>query len=263
MRVAQDAQKQWNARISALPLLHKDEQRLWEKFRSTCNTVFEMRSSAREAVKAAAEADRAKHTEKIAELRALASQSDEKALQLGVSAIQAAWRGLPRPDRGAERQFDDALEAANKQLKHLRRDKARGAWRALAYLDTALTALEAMPGDPGLLAAAEAAKSACDAKLLTHSGIATRLKAALAGSRPSLAKGAPVKAELMIDLEMALDLSSPPDETAARRARQLAQLANAMKNRTARPEPTALFLDFLGTPGPVDQMRVERVVARL
>jgi hypothetical protein len=264
MKVAQEAQKQWNARVSGLPLLHKDEQRLWDSFRTTCNSVFEMRSAARESVKAAAHADREKHAAVIAQLHsataAAKAAGDEKALQVGVSEAMAAWRALPRADHGAARKFDDAVESAQKETKHLRRAKARGAWQALADFDAALGGLEAAPGDADKLAAVEAARAACDAKQLTQPDLAARLKAALAGSAKVTSTA---KAERLIDIEMALQLSSPPEEAALRRARQMAQLVHAMKNRTARPEPTALFLAFVATAGQADAQRVARVVARL
>jgi hypothetical protein len=263
MRVAQEAQKKWNERATPLQLHRKDEQKLWDKFRGVCNVVFEMRSAARDSVKAAFQADREKHALKIAEIRALSSIIDEKALNTALTEAQTAWRALGRPDRGAERQYDDAIEAARKQLTALKRDKQRGAWRMLAALDTALTALETTPGDEALKASADTARVACDAKQVAHAGLVARVKAAHAGAPLVATKGAPTKADLMLDLEMALDLSSPPEEATARRARQMAQLANAMKNRTARAEPTALFMDFMAIRGAVDAARLERIVARL
>ena len=235
MQVSQDCQKQWNVRSSPLPLPRKEEQALWEKFRKLGNTVFEMRAQAREAVKVQVQAERAAAAEREREARAAA----------------------------------DARQARE-------RDK----WNVLAELDGLLGASEqqlAAAGDVARLnEKITLAVARLDAKHAAHKGLAARIASVTAahattGTAANVAANAVAnavvaakrRAELLLDLELALNIPAQPGEESARRARQLLLLSNTLKNRGARTEPRDMLLDLVAQPGAPIPERLTQIAAKL
>ncbi len=270
MQVAQDCQKLWNQRVSPLMLPRKEEQALWEKFRALGNTVFEMRAQAREAVKALQGAAREEHTQHIAALRALKQETVRATVQTRLTELQTAWRNsAARPDRGSERQYDEAVEMVKAHLLHLKRSDERSVWDALMDLDDALTQAEGRGEPQGSEAAADATAwlekiSAIEARLdpkhAAHTGIGARKAAALSG-KPLAAKVK--RADLLLDLELALAIPAQPGEEAARRARQMVLLSNTLKDRGVRPAPRDMLLNLIGTSGATGRHRLAAIIAKL
>ena len=227
MQVSQDCQKLWNARPASanppLPLPRKEEQALWEKFRALGNTVFEMRAAAREAVKVQVQVERAAEAEREREVRA---KADAKRVQ--------------------------------------ERDK----WNVLAELDALLGEAEAQLANDaaraGLSEKISAAQARLDAKHAAHKGLVARITAVAAG-QPISADAAREKrrADLLLDLELALNIPPQPGEESARRARQLLLLSNTLKNRATRAEPRDMLLDLVAQPGSRAAERLARIAGKL
>ena len=270
MQVAQDCQKLWNQRVSPLMLPRKEEQALWEKFRALGNTVFEMRAQAREAVKAKQGAAREEHTQHIAALRALKQETVRATVQTRLTELQTAWRNCAaRPDRGSERQYDEAVEMVKAHLLHLKRSDERSVWDALMDLDDALTQAEGHGEPQGGTAAVDTAawpekitaiEARLDPKHAGHAGIGARKAAALSG-KPLAAKVK--RADLLLDLELALSIPAQPGEEAARRARQMVLLSNTLKDRGVRPAPRDMLLNLIGTSGSTERHRLAAIIAKL
>ena len=223
MQLAQDCQKLWNARTSPLPLARKEEQALWEKFRALGNTVFEMRAQAREAVKAQVQVERAAEAEREREIRAKAEA---------------------------------------------RRAQERDKWNVLALLDGLLCEAEGSPAggsDTGSDAGAlrekiSAAVARLDARHAAHKDLSARVSAATAGRHLVASAG---RAELLLDLELALGIPAPAGEEGARRARQMLLLSRTLKNRATRIEPRDMLLELVAQPGATAPERLGRIAAKL
>ena len=71
------------------------------------------------------------------------------------------------------------------------------------------------------------------------------------------------RAELLLDLELALNIPAQPGEESARRARQLLLLSNTLKNRGARTEPRDMLLDLVAQPGAPIPERLTQIAAKL
>ena len=264
MQLAQDCQKQWNQRVSPLMLPRKEEQALWEKFRALGNTVFEMRAEAREAVKAKQGAAREEHAQQIAALRALKQEPVRATVQARLAELQTAWRNsVTRPDRGIERQYDEAVEMVKSHLTQLKRSDERSVWDALMDLDAALTQAETGTPAPAATGWAEtiaAIGARLDPKHAAHAGIGARKAAALAGQAlPAKVK----RADQLLDLELALAIAAQPGEEGARRARQMVLLSNTLKDRGVRPAPRDLLLTLIGTSGATERHRLAAIIGKL
>ena len=261
MQIAQDCQKQWNQRVSPLMLPRKEEQALWEKFRALGNTVFEMRAQAREAIKARHGAERELQNQHVTSLRALVQEPDRAVVQARLTELQAAWRQLAaRPERGAERQYDEALQSVKTHLTALKRQEERGVWDALLDLDAALAVAEQQPGMPEAAERIAAILPRLDPKHAAHAAISARKAAVLAGK--SIAAKTK-RADLLLDLELALGIPAQPGEEAARRARQMVLLSTTLKDKGARREPREMLFNLIGHPGSTERQRLEAIVAKL
>ena len=263
MKVAQDCQKQWNQRVSPLMLPRKEEQTLWDKFRALGNTVFEMRTQAREAVKAKQGAEREQHTQQTAAVRALTGETDRNVIQTRLTELQTAWRQYAtRPERNAERQFDDAVQSVRTHLTSLKRRDERSVWDALLDLDALLHEAEheQQPGNADMVARVDALLPKLDPKHASHSGIGARKAAALAGKALAAKLQRP---DLLIDLELALGIPAQPGEEAARRARQMVLLSTTLKDRGAKREPREMLLGLIALPGSTARVRLEAVISKL
>ena len=261
MQVAQDCQKQWNQRLSPLMLPRKEEQALWEKFRTLGNSVFEMRAQAREAVKAKHGAERELQTAHIAALRALLQETDRGTIQTRLTELQSAWRQLAvRPERGAERQYDDAITAVKTHLGALKRRDERSVWDALLDLDAAMAQAEQQPGAPEWAEKLAAIVPRLDPKHAAHPGIATRRAAVLDGKAVAAKTQ---RSDLLLDLELALGIPVQPGEEAARRARQMVLLSTTLKDRGVRREPREMLFNLIAHPGSTERRRLEAVIAKL
>ena len=264
MKIAQDCQKQWNQRVSPLMLPRKEEQTLWDKFRALGNTVFEMRSLAREAAKVQQGAARAQHQQQIAGVRALTQEADRAKAQARLTELQGVWRqsaqSAARPERDIERKFDDAVQSVKTHLASLKRQDERSVWDALLDLDALLHEAEQRPGATDLAARVDALIPKLDPKHAAHAGITARKMAALQG-KPVTSKLQ--RADVLLDLELALGIPAPPGEEAARRMRQMVLLSTTLKDRGIKREPREMLLGLIALPGSTARARLDAVINRL
>lgn len=264
MKVAQDCQKQWNQRVSPLMLARKEEQALWDKFRALGNSVFEMRSLARAAAKVKQGAEREQQQQQIASVRALTQEADRSVVQARLTELQSTWRqgvqGSARPERDSERKFDDAVQVVRTHLTGLKRRDERSVWDALLDFDAALSDAEQQPGTTDCGARIEALLPKLDPKHAAHTGINARKAAVLAG-KPLTAKLQ--RADLLLDLELALGIPAQPGEEAARRTRQMVLLSTTLKDRGIKREPRDLLLGLIAMPGSTARARLEAVIHKL
>lgn len=261
MKIAQDCQKQWNQRVSPLMLPRKEEQTLWDNFRALGNTVFEMRSLAREAAKVKQGAEREQHQLQITAVRALTQEAERAAVQTRLTEMQGAWRqSASHADRDSERKFDDAVQSVKAHLASLKRQDERSVWDALLDLDALLHEAEQQPGDTDMAARVDTLIPKLDPKHAAHPGITARKAAALQG-KPVTSKLQ--RADVLLDLELALGIPAQPGEEAARRMRQMVLLSTTFKDRGVKREPREMLLGLIALPGSTARARLEAVIIKL
>ena len=261
MRVAQESQKAWSAIRGAVPMPRKEGDKLWESFRATCNAIFNLRDEARTLAKAAGDAKRQALQTLIADATAAATLPDAAQIDARLSELGAAWhahdsRESPN-ERNLQERFDNAVKRAREAAQAHRRAARAHVWRDVIRLDQTICAIDAARAEDqssGALAGFHATLAELATKLAAelprHGGLATRLNAVQSSTAPvpnhaALLEGAEERAQVLLDLELALQLDSPPEAANQRRARQLLMLAGKLKNREAGAQPGTLFAKLL------------------
>ncbi len=277
MRVAQDTQKRWTAERHALqgfhPAARREEQVLWDTYRNACSAIFALRDGKREQ-------ERSQQTLRAGEGRAALDELENLALGDDFAVLARRSGELERSardnalDPAAKRRLEVAVDKVRSRMAHLKQAAARESLQRLVNFDQALCRVEAARAagnvDAPMLGAAVLMQSELQAILGKERALRDRATSALEiNSVDWLAQinhGEASRAVLMIDLEIVLGLESPPALAQARRMRQLARLAEALKHRATAQTPVAMLSSLLGTAGPPagdDDTRLRAIVAAL
>jgi hypothetical protein len=275
MRVARDAQKRWQEQRHPMPLPRKEEQQLWETFRAKCSAIFALRDAKREEEKGKAAAQEGTRALVINNVIALAEAADPVAANAHLSQLFTEWNAMERPDNASRKRFDDAVARARNRIDSLKREAAAAlAGRMLAF-DTELCKLEQAQADGNTVDAAPLAAQMEELgkTLSRHKGLKARAERIIKGSAAPadwaklMAAGSASRTTLLLDLELTLGVDSPPELAAARRARQMERLADAMKNRGASAKSPEEMLDALlalpASPSESNVVRLTAIVASL
>ena len=261
MRVAQDTQKRWTGERHALQSFHpaarREEQVLWDTYRNACSAIFALRDGKREQERSQ-QAQRAGEVRTaLEELETLAQGDDVALLARRMPELERSARGNAL-DPAAKRRLDVAVDKVRSRVAHLKQAAARESLQRLVDFDQALCRVEAARAagivDAPLLDAAVVMQSELQGILSKERAMRDRATSVLGTNKVDwqarIKQGEASRAVLMIDMEIAFGLESPPTLAQARRMRQLTRLAEAMKNRTAAQTPQALLSSLLGTAGP-------------
>jgi hypothetical protein len=233
---AKRLQQRWTNERLGVGLHRKDEDELWQAFRSACNAVFEARDAGKKEFFAELEANYAKREALIEQMRQLPHAQgdapiDAKSLDAQIKALISQWSAAGEVPRAkADKQFDRW-----KRVVDAARDAAR-AQRGAAERDKLGDALAAHAAQVGTVS---------DAKLNQ------------------------AKADALTDLEIAAGVDSPPEFKQARMARQVAALAARMKGGGENLPLAERVRRWAAMPGgtaadePSTQARLKAVLARL
>jgi hypothetical protein len=279
-----DLQARWQASAKSLALLQRDERALWERFRTACNAVFDARKNVRK------DADQQKSAQRRA-LEALCEQAeqavqatdlDEAQVRQRLRELREQWTaaqasGGPAP-AALESRFRAARSSFDESLKRRAQAKEAATWRALldrAWLCDELDALIAGEQPAEELAAPidalrarwvalPAIDAAWEAKLAARRDEAI---AALADDdarwdhRDRIEDSAEARRDLLLELELQFNLTSPPDLQAQRLAVQVKHLRERFKRSPASEAERAdrLLLDWCALHGSTDARDRERV----
>jgi hypothetical protein len=237
---AKELQELWRTGAGPMRLRRGEEQKLWQRFRTACDAIF----ARRDAERAAQTAQRQEHQQARAALleafatvltAAVAGEPANGALdtmQRALNQFRADW-DQSSADAGAsaalasgqERQARELQRQAQQCLATLQRDAVHARFAALA---------QAAPTTDGADGA-------------------------------SLEKGAAQREELLIDLEIALGLTTPGASAEVRRRRQLEQLQNRFRSgpvpAAREQDPEKLLLRWYAIVAPPDASRDERIAA--
>jgi hypothetical protein len=286
-----DLQARWQASAKSLALLQRDERALWERFRTACNAVFDARKNVRK------DADHQKSAQRRA-LEALCEQAEQAAQATDLDEAQVRHRlrelreqwsaaqasGGPAP-AALESRFRAARSSFDESLKRRAQAKEAATWRALlerAWLCDELDALVAGEQPPADLAAPidalrarwyalPAIDEAWEVELAARRDEAI---AALANDdarwdhRDRIEGSADARRDLLLELELQFDLTSPPELQAQRLAVQVKHLRERFKRSPAGEAERAdrLLLNWCTLPGSTDardRQRVEKIAGTI
>ena len=109
-------QQRWQAEAHAVPLDRKQEQKLWEAFRSPIDAAFERKTSERQQQAGALSAVDQRVLDASRELEAATQSGDAQRIRAAMAALEAAGRAAPaaapEPAAGGEAAPADGAEAA-------------------------------------------------------------------------------------------------------------------------------------------------------
>lgn len=217
-------QADWQQHAKSLPLARQQENRLWAEFKAATDAVFKARDAASAARDHESKSHLLQRDSLIERLTALNEDSPAADIRKTISETDAAWRKAGEIPRHLAAKFDAKFRTARDRARDL---VAGGAKRSWAKVCDALESKLA-------LCAAMASGSATniDEDWAALAVLPAAWEAALLARRQAGASGADV-GEVMLKLEAALEIDSPPAFQAARREMKLRAMKQAIEARQA------------------------------
>lgn len=241
-------QRQWHTTV---PARQKDENRLWQQFRTACDAVFARRREQQEAATAELHEHLRQREALCDEVDALAAADlDEHELAAALRGLEARWRdasALPLPRQGATavaQRWRDARGRVQERIAALRERAQRESMALLERQAALCEGLERGTIDP---ATADTQWQALPKHRDTERqrAIAGRFAAALAAARAgdtplaerqaAFAANGERRAEICLRLEVLAGIDSPPEHREERLALQVARLKDHMREGEGDP----------------------------
>jgi hypothetical protein len=239
---ARELQAQWQQQARTMPLARADEHALWGEFKTAIDAAFGAREAAFQAREAAFRAQGAERAALIGRLDSLGADTPAEQLKRTLAEVDALWQRVgpaPRNDAPAlEARFRQARDAVRRRLD----DSAGRAWHATCDALEAKLALcdeRARSADPVAAtadialrwSALPALPEPLEQALAQHAGLPSA--AAPSGDGPVMVP----TDELLLQLEAAWGLASPPAFEAARRLLKLQAMKAALETRRPAKAP--------------------------
>ena len=263
-----ELQTEWQQHAKALPLARAAENALWAEFKTAIDAIF----SAREAVFSARDAEFKVHGAErallIERLEGMAAKTPANALKRNLAEVEAQWeRAGPAPRQDASA-LESRFRSARDAVRRLLADTARRDWHATCE---ALAAKLALCQEYEHSEAGPAEKAALEQR---WSGLATlpaaweqalvRRVSNVGADQPDPSPLTPSTADLLLQLEAALEMPSPPAFQEMRRALKLQAMKAALEGRqnsaVSALAPNALLAAVLARTG-LDAAQRERLSA--
>ncbi len=231
MHEAKALQERWRAGPGAPRLARGAEQKLWQRFRAACDAVFARRDTQRAEDLAHREQRSQARTALLDGLAQALGETDTRAIERALGQFRRDWESM-RASAGAagegqERRARELQHQGQQRCEALRRQLHRQRLEQLAQQAPAAQGLDAQ----------------------------------------ALAQGHAARLGLLLDMEMALELPSPPEFADARRRRKLEQLQNRFQSgpqRQAPPEELlARYHATAASADPASEARVAAIVQTL
>ena len=226
-----ELQSEWQQHAKTLALARNVENALWKQFKEATDSIFAQRDAVFGARDAEFKANQVAREELIARLAAISTETPAAEIKRTVSDVDNAWRragDAPRANAAKlETQFRNARDAAQKLLV----GSAARSWHATIDALNAKRALceefEAQPTQP--VADIEARWQAIAALPAPwEQALLARLARAKAGSH---AADSDTLGSVLLQLESALDMASPPEFQTARRDLKLRAMKAALEGK--------------------------------
>ena len=251
-------QTQWQAHAKSVPLPRREENTLWGAFKTATDAIFAERDAAR-AAKEAQFSEQIKAREEIIErLVAATSSKSTPEVKRALAAADTAWRAcaeLARPQAARlDSRYRAARDAATRRLGEIAAYAAQARFDALIAAMTLCHERETA-GEPA--ADLEARWNAIEG---LPDAWKPKLEARFGGSgSKSGAKPGETLPEILLNLEVACGIESPPDFLADRQQLKLRTLKAAMEARrpivTTPEDIERWLLDAAATPNPDESSR--------
>ena len=283
-------QARWQAQAKELALAQRDERELWNKFRAACDAVFDARQSKRKEE----DGRKSEHRHALQELcaqaeqLALASDKGDQELRHALRDLQEQWKqrvGKSDPDlRSIETRFGKAKTAVEAMLSARTRSREAAVWQTLAAKERLCEELDhLLRSDPvpeqtqtqsALLArwaALPQLPPAWEKKMIGRRDAALGVlgeTAAIGEYRSRIERGAEVRREALLELELQLGMESPAELQAQRLALQVKQLRDKFKsaataNTSSAGERLLAWCAQSGIADALDRQRCERIFSRI
>ena len=229
-----ELQAEWQQHAKGLPLARVEENRLWAEFKAATDAVFKQRDALHAARDSELKTHQSERQALIARLAALTADTPAADLKRAISEVDREWRNAGEAPRAVAAKLDAAFRAARDQAQQHLAGSGKRIWHATC---------DALNAKLALCEEIESAAAAGDLELRWQGAAAlpasweaalqTRFKAALAGGSGTAATQPPADAlnAVLLQLEAALNVESPPPFQAARRELKLRALKNAMEAR--------------------------------
>ena len=248
-----ELQEQWQQHARTLPLARPVENALWAAFKTATDAVFVQRDAAYSARDAELLANLAAREALIQTLQTLTEQTPATEFKRVLAGVDAQWRqgvDVPRQQVASlDARFHAARQAAQQMLAGNAQRIRQARFDALTAKLALCEALEqGMAADADAGAGAGASTPGDRAQQWAalpalqpawEEALAQRWQRSLAGAGPALpAAAADALDAVLLRLEVALEVASPPAFQAARRDMKLLAMKAALEGRPADREAT-------------------------
>lgn len=227
-----ELQAAWQQHAKALPLPRSVENALWAEFKAATDAVFKQREAQASARDGEFKAHQAAREALIDRLDALAAATPPDEIEQVVASVDREWRHAGEVASGVAGRLDERFRSARAAALQRVSDARRGGWHARcdALLDR-LARCETLVAD----------------------------QASVVG---------PASDALLLRLEVALDIPSPPEYQPARRELKLLALKQALEARQAADDKAddvaSLLIDALRCPPtPAQRARLHTIITTL
>jgi hypothetical protein len=271
MTEAKALQARWNQPPTTVRLKRRDEEKLWQRFRAACDSVFARRDAQR-AEQASQQQARAQSRQRLLDNFAAAlKDADADGIKQALARFQVDWDASKPathdPADSLETQARDLRQQAQQHLAARLDAKHRARYELLAQKAALAARIEAaaLAAEP-LEAVLADAKQAWDSlpRLPGNSEnlLAQRFAGASNVTRAGAAAGREIREDLLLDLEIALGLPSPEAYAKVRRERQLERLRNRFGAASAQTsDAQALLAQAYATAALPDASFDQRIAA--
>ena len=282
-------QARWQEQAKALPLARRDEQALWERFRSACDAVFQARQAKRKEEDTQKQEIRRGLEDICAQLEQLAqaTDKDDQDVRRSLRELQQLWArdgAASGPAlRSLEPRYGKAKAAVDAMLSARVRSRDAAVWETLMAKERLCHGLESLVQAGASESAAQSAEAlerwaalpalqpTWEKKMAERRDAALRALsdgAAAGGYLVRLESGAESRRQRLLELELLLGLDSPAECQGQRRALQMKKLQERFRGTAATGGDSAVeqLLSWCAQPGVADDLdreRCERIVSRL
>jgi hypothetical protein len=220
---SRELQNEWQTHAKTLPLARDVENALWRQFKEATDAVFKARDAEFKARQDSFSANAKARQELIGKLRDLGPEHGPAHIRSTLSDVDAAWRKAGEPKREEAGRLEAQFRAAKDAAKKLLEGSAAREWHAVC---------DTLAGKLAYVRDVEAGtRMKSDDEWQGLRGLPTVWEKALRARFDGNVEGADPL--LLLKLEDALDIPSPPNQSAARRELKLRAMKAAMEGRVA------------------------------
>jgi DNA repair protein SbcC/Rad50 len=229
-RQVRDLQAIWQEQARELQLPRGLENALWTRFKAATDAVFAQRQAAFAARDDELQANVTVREALLQRLEALGSDTPEVDLQRTLDDVDRAWRQAGEVPRAMADRMEQRLRSAHAAAVQWLGSSARRQW--LAQLDALSARLALCEAKEGGTSQDDLSASWNRLGALPASWEQALSERWTSGAQPGPLAAAEVD-DLLLQLETALDLPTPAEWQAARRALKLRALKDSMEGRIA------------------------------